>query len=849
MNIRKEEPMKKSLVLLFTVLILFISQFTVVAAAYDGWSYESGNWYYYASGKKVTGWIKDDGKWYYLDNNGVMKTGWVYLNHKWYYLSPSGAMKTGWHLDGGKWYYLQSDGSMATGWLDLNEEKYYFRPDGSMVTGWREIDGLLYYFSPSGKLIIGSKPSGDRYIFVKADGTLARGWYWLGDAWYFFNEGHMQTGWLEEDHAKYYFKSDGRMVTKWASIDGNWYYFNSSGIMQTGWQTINHKTYYFLEDGKMATGWIEIESKLYYFDKNGENKTGWIQDYGSWYYLTEEGKKLTGLKKIGDQYYYFDADGVMQTGWQEINGEKYYFKSFGPMSTGWGLIDGHWYYFNTNGIMQTGWQKIDGSWYYLNPDKGFLHTGWLKDGGSWYYFDPNGVMQTGWLEIEGRWYYFYSSGVMKTGWLQYGDNWYYFYPSGALKTGWLQIDEYWYYFDSSGAMQTGLTKIGDYYYFFYENGRWDGKPGKKLGINYTQYNKDFSTVLNIQVSVKDAPPKVDGAGQFIASKKLVEYYLNPANFEAGTPEFYQFLDLSVPLDLTSEQVKKIDEKILNQQGILHGKAWAFIEAGKQHNINVIYLIVHALHETDHGKSLLSTGIEVGKVGDNKYVSIIKDSKGNERYYIVDGNNNVYEDKNFQRSQASEIKTTYNMFGIGAYDLHANVLGSVRAYQEGWFTPEEAIKGGAKFIAERYIYRKDNTKNTLYKMKWNPEAPGTYQYATHVQWAVIQARNLAKYIEDVGITDLVFDVPVYNNQPAKTTEPQGAERYAVLPVSDGLTAITSASNGLRLREFPVSGNTVVLIPHGTKVNILGTNGGWYKVNVTINSTEYTGWVSGSYLSFN
>lgn len=843
---RKGETMKKGLLIFFAVFILFSSKLAIVEASYDGWRYEDGKWYYYESGEKLIGWIYDSSKkWYYLDRNGVMQTGWVYvdsnwyylnssgamqtgwlekngkyyylrpdgrmavgwnhINNKWYYFSSNGVMQTGWLFNNGKWYYLQPDGSMATGWLDLNGDKYYLLTDGSMVTGWQKIDGLDYYFTSGGIMRIASKMDGNNQVFLKSDGSLATGWYWLGNAWYYFNkQGNLQTGWLNLGNTVYYLKLDGRMTTKWALIDNHWYYFNSSGAMQTGWQKINNKTYYFKEDGKMATGWQEIENKLYYFNKDGEVKTGWIQDQGAWYYLTQEGKILTGLQKVGNQTYYFDAKGVMQTGWHEINNNKYYFKSYGPMAIDWTLIDGNWYYFNAKGEMQTGWTKIGDIWYYLNPDTGIMQTGWYNEGENWFYFGSDGAMRTGWTKIGESWYYFYSSGVMKTGWLKDGEVWYYFYPSGAMKTGWLQLENDWYYFNSSGAMQTGWVKIGEYYYYFKEDGRWDGRQGVKIGINYTHYDKDFSSVLDIQAS---RTPKADGAGQFIASKKYVEYYLNPLNFSWGSHEFYQFLDLSIPLDLTSEHAQIINENVLKGMGKLDGQAQAFIDAGKEHNINAIYLIAHAIHETGRGTSTLSKGVELNG------------------------------------------KVVYNMFGYGAIDGNPVGGGSQYAYDQGWFTPEDAIKGGAKNIAKNYIYRENNQQNTLYKMRWNPEKPGTHQYATHVAWATIQTKWIKTIYDLLGITDIVFDVPTYNNQPGSISEPQGDERYAVLPSSEGTEATTTASSGLRLREYPVSGPVIDKLPYGTKVNVLGKNGGWYKVSATIDGTQKIGWVSGQYLTFN
>src|SRR5699024_10681665 len=101
---------------------------------------------------------------------------------------------------------------------------------------------------------------------------------------------------------------------------------------------------------------------------------------------------------------------------------------------------------------------------------------------------------------------------------------------------------------------------------------------------------------------------------------------------------------------------------------------SFKKAAESHNINELYLISHAMLETGNGTSALATG--------GKY-------KG---------------------------KTVYNMYGIGAVDNCPIECGRKRAYEEGWFTPEAAIIGGAQFVSENYIHA---GQDTLYKMRWDP----------------------------------------------------------------------------------------------------------------------------------
>ncbi|MDL0420632.1 SH3 domain-containing protein [Caldibacillus thermoamylovorans] len=314
-------------------------------------------------------------------------------------------------------------------------------------------------------------------------------------------------------------------------------------------------------------------------------------------------------------------------------------------------------------------------------------------------------------------------------------------------------------------------------------------------IVYSNINKTFDSILAIQ-SAKS--PKLDGAGQFIASPALIQYYMNPSNFAQGSAEFYQFMDLTSPIDLNVYQIAILN-KYLQGMGKLEGQAATFYNAGKTYGMNPIYLIAHAIHETGKGTSELSKGIQVNG------------------------------------------QTVYNFFGYAAYDENANVSGSQYAYQQGWTTPEAAIIGGAANIAKNYIYRSSGPQNTLYKMRWNPFKPGEHQYATHVAWVTAQTRYINEMFQLLGSFALRYEVPVYLNQPGPTAKPTGEAQFAVLPTHPSLVGYTT-TNDLTIRVYP-NGNSIGQIPNAyTAVNVLGSNGGWYKVN----ANGVIGWVAGEYV---
>jgi type VI secretion system secreted protein VgrG len=102
-----------------------------------------------------------------------------------------------------------------------------------------------------------------------------------------------------------------------------------------------------------------------------------------------------------------------------------------------------------------------------------------------------------------------------------------------------------------------------------------------------------------------------------------------------------------------------------------------------------------------------------------------------------------------------------MFGIHAYDSDPVRQGAQFAYEMGWTTPEKAIEGGAKWISEQYINNPNYKQNTLYKMRWNPQSPGTHQYATDISWAVSQTQAIKAMYDNFENAQLKFDIPSYS----------------------------------------------------------------------------------------
>ncbi|AXF56533.1 hypothetical protein DT065_11195 [Salicibibacter kimchii] len=238
----------------------------------------------------------------------------------------------------------------------------------------------------------------------------------------------------------------------------------------------------------------------------------------------------------------------------------------------------------------------------------------------------------------------------------------------------------------------------------------------------------------------------------------IENNVDPNNFtlDSSHRDMYQFLVLS---ETSGVPVSYLDNE-LRDKGNLTGTGKAFSNAANEYSINEFYLLSHALLETGNGGSLLSSGsIRVGEISNNEWVTIQPNGT-----YIAEQNGSswsIEQVNDFDESQANNIRSIYNMFGIGAVDSSPNVRGSIRAYEEGWFSPEEAIEGGTKFIAESYVHNPTHQQDTLYKMRWNPDNPGTHQYATDIGWAYKQTSNIYSYYQEIESLRKTFDVPRYN----------------------------------------------------------------------------------------
>lgn len=150
----------------------------------------------------------------------------------------------------------------------------------------------------------------------------------------------------------------------------------------------------------------------------------------------------------------------------------------------------------------------------------------------------------------------------------------------------------------------------------------------------------------------------------------------------ATVEDYLYYDLTEPSNISAEDI----DEYLNDTN-LEGLGTAFLDAELKYNVNAKYLMAHAIHESDWGRS---------KIASDKY----------------------------------------NLFGFRAYD--ANPYENAKAYS----SYEESIDHTARFISKNYLSEDGKYYNgpTLKGMN-------TY-YATSDEWSYKIAKIMKNFDEEV-----------------------------------------------------------------------------------------------------
>ncbi|MGU8138384.1 SH3 domain-containing protein [Clostridium perfringens] len=266
------------------------------------------------------------------------------------------------------------------------------------------------------------------------------------------------------------------------------------------------------------------------------------------------------------------------------------------------------------------------------------------------------------------------------------------------------------------------------------DGNSNVNPGLDIG-NASKTNYGVSLNEYIKLQQRNNPSNY--------SYSEFEKYINPAK----ATNKLQFLRID---KFRSVNVSGLSSRLSNK-GVLTGQGQAFINAAKAFNIDPIYLVSQCLHETGNGTSKLAKGVTITEIAD-------------ESRPIYNGTGQLV---GYHMIKLSKPVTVYNLFGIGAKDNssvfpnRALILGTTYAYNRGWTSIENAIKGAAEFVSLNYVHSSRYSQNTLYKMRYNQNVSNIWhQYAT-TPWYASSIADIMRSYQDLYLeNNFTFDVPVF-----------------------------------------------------------------------------------------
>lgn len=269
----------------------------------------------------------------------------------------------------------------------------------------------------------------------------------------------------------------------------------------------------------------------------------------------------------------------------------------------------------------------------------------------------------------------------------------------------------------------------------------------KVGLNLLSNNKSpdwKSTAAGAYDWTKDTYTVYDGTTWVTASRKAVEYYMDPRNF-LDSQGIFQFELLEYQSDVqTQAGVENILKNTpMHNASFRYTKAngttgtmkysQAFIKAAESSKVSPYHLASRVKQEVVISSVMMSSSVSGNVAG---YPGIYN-------FYNIGANNSA---------------------GGGAVAKGLSWASTGNTYQRPWTDPYKSIVGGGQYIGKQYI---NAGQNTLYLQKFN--VTGTSRY-DHQYMANVEAPNsestktVSAYGNTISDTPLVFSIPVYNNMP-------------------------------------------------------------------------------------
>lgn len=308
----------------------------------------------------------------------------------------------------------------------------------------------------------------------------------------------------------------------------------------------------------------------------------------------------------------------------------------------------------------------------------------------------------------------------------------------------------------------------------------------------------------------------DNGSWYCASKAAVAYYMDVRNW---LNEDYIFAFETLSYDKSTQTIDGVN-KILagtfmdvgnisyidtegNSQTIEKSYAQIIMECANDYGISPYHLASRLKQEQGKGKSALISGTYTGFTGYYNYFNISASGDG-ETTIITNG-------------------LTY-------------------ARNNGWSSPELAIRGGAKFLVEDYI---GNYQDCLYLEKYQVDSAGglySHQYMQNISAPYSEGASTYSAYKGMGLTDCGFNfiIPVYENMPTIVSPMPGS--VAMEMVTENVK-VTTAYSELKIRENASSSGFIkAYVNKGTillrieKATIMSEDGRYWDKVAYVKNTE-------------
>ena len=295
-------------------------------------------------------------------------------------------------------------------------------------------------------------------------------------------------------------------------------------------------------------------------------------------------------------------------------------------------------------------------------------------------------------------------------------------------------------------------------------------------------------------------------GWYAPSKDTLKYYMDPRNF-LDDNSIFMFEQLSYNSTVTESDIQAmLNGSFMAGSFIYNGQTYtyakAFMEAGKNNNVNPVHLAARVLQEQGTNGSATSS--------------------------MTSGGITYYNYFNF------------NATGSTSSEIISNALSYAKA--KGWNNPYLAINGGAAGIANDYI---SNNQDTLYYQKFNIVGSSRYwnQYMANIQAPYKESYSTYSSYFNANLLNqaYTFKIPVYSDMGGSTSIATKSNNNNLSALSISNVTLNPAFNSSITTynanvENSVSSVTVSATKADSKATLSGT--GTVNLNVGTNTIKVT-----------